>query len=169
MLWGCVLSGELLILANDIFPYRRQQLRSIHPKGGFVDYDLPFPEYSSSLTESACQIAKARMRKSDPSLGTVLRRNLRGEVVSADGAPLFIIAGGEVRAPQPPTPSVEYETAVSAIMKAGLPFAVRTLDTEQIAAAEELFYADHRGITSLHSAGGHNYLHLGAERIARFF
>ena len=161
------LTGEFMIVANEILPYRTRKLRSVFPRAGIVDYDLPFSERPSSLSEAAHDVARAALRRENPDLKCVLRCNGAGEIVSADGAPLFIIEKECVIAPPREFGSVEFECVEMAAAKSGLQFATEPLDRERILAAEELFYADHRGVTSVLSCEGHLYIHLLTERIGK--
>ena len=163
------LSGELLIAANEIFPYRERGLRVWSPRAGIADFEIPFSEVQSSLSESAVQIARLGLQRDDAEVRVVLRRNVNGEIVSADGAPLFIVKDGLVTAPQPAVPSAEYDAACRAVLASGLPLADGEIDTERLLDADELFFADHRGMTAVSSCADHVYMHLLAARIARYY
>lgn len=156
------LSGELTITANNIFPYRERALRVVFPRAGIVDFEIPFSEVRSSLSEAAYEAARMRLPLG---VQTVLRRNSLGEVVSADGAPLFAVVEGRVVTPEPAVLSAEFDMAAEAVLAAGLPLAVTTVAEETLMAADELFYADHRGITAIASCGERHYMHLLAARV----
>ena len=163
------LSGELMIAAGDIFPYRERALRVIFPRAEIVDFDIPVSDVRSSLSEAAVEAARAMVQRQRPGVQTVIRRNSRGEIVSADGAPLFIVSEGCATAPEPEFPSAEFETAAEAVLAAGLPLNTGTVDTDMVLAADELFFADCRGITAVSSCGGHRYMHLMAARVGDIF
>lgn len=162
-------SGELVVAAREIFPYRERKLRIVSPQAAIVDYDLPFSEQPTSMSESAARIALAGVQMHDPQLRCVIRRNGRGEIVSADGSPLFIVEEGMIVAPPPEVPSVWFERVVRAASGSGTAFSCETVDADRLLAAEELFFADHRGVTAVSRCEGHIYIHLLAERIGRLF
>lgn len=163
------LTGQLAIVANELSPYRQRRMRMIFPKAAIVDYELPFSEHRTSLSESAVQMALADVRRLSPYIKAVLRRNSFGHIISADGAPLFIVENGGIIAPPPVVPSAEFDAAAEAIQKAGLPLATDTVDTDRLLQAEELFFADHRGITAVAECEGHIYIHLTAARIGDLY
>lgn len=162
-------SGQLLVAANPIFPYRERKLRIVYPQAGIADYELPFTEQPTSMSESATAIALRELQRKDSRIKTVIRRNTAGEILSADGAPLFIIEGRQVVSPLRTTDSVEFETAAAAAMRAGLTFATDVVDTERLLNADELFFADYRGLTAVSTCEGHLYIHLLTERLSSFF
>lgn len=163
------LSGELAIAANALFPYRERGLRVVFPRAAVVDYEIPFSEVRSSLSESAIEAARAVLRQQSPEVQTILRRNSRGEIVEADGAPLFLAVGGRIVAPEPSVPSAEFATAVEAVLAAGLSFETAVVDGDMLMAADELFFADHRGITAVASCGERHYMHLLAARVGNLY
>lgn len=163
------MGGELTVSAREIFPYGRRQLRMIFPRAAVCDYDLPFGEWPTSLSESADETARAAVRKACPDVRTVVRRSSGGAILSADGAPLFIVEGGQIVSPVPQVPSAEFESVAAAARKAGIPFTADAIDTERLLAADELFFADRRGLTAVSSCEGHLYMHLTADRIGGLY
>lgn len=163
------LSGEFAIIARGLFPYKQRRLRMFFPRAGIVDYSLPLSEQPTAMSEAAVQMAMAAMRAEDATLKCVIRRNPDGEIVSADGAPLFIFENGAVVAPPPAVESVEFESAVRAVSRAGFPFSTDRIDTDRLLNAEELFFADYRGLTAVSACGEHVFIHMAAERIGNFF
>ena len=163
------MSGEFVIMANAIFPYRQRKLRLLSPRAGVVDWDPPFTEHRTSASESAERLAVRQLQKYDKNVKCAIRRSRTGEAVSIDGSPFFIIENGEAVSPPPAVPSVEFEAAAEAIHRAGVPFSTAAIDTERLLGADELFFADCRGITAVSTYEDHLYIHLLAERVARFY
>ena len=160
------LSGEFVIRAGEILPYRERALRVVFPRAAVVDYDIPFSEVRSSLSEAALEAAYGHLPRG---VQTVLRRSSRGGIVSADGAPLFAVAGKRVTTPEPEVPSAEFEMAAEAVLAAGLDLVTGEVDSEMLLEADELFFADYRGITAVSSFEERHYMHLMAARVGHRF
>lgn len=144
--------------------YCGYDLRSIHPAAESLTYDLPFGEYPSSVSEAAN--ALARIQAERRGARSVVRCATDGMIRTADGAPLYAVAGGQIFTP--PAPScAERQLAAACIEAAGLQLTERPLPREWLSRFDELFYVDHRGITSLSHCDGTPYMSLTAERIAR--
>lgn len=67
----------------------------------------------------------------------------------------------------PAPPSVERELACRAVEAARLPLLELEIGREQLARFDEIFYVDHRGLTSLSACEGQLYAAIITERIAR--
>lgn len=67
----------------------------------------------------------------------------------------------------PAPPSVERELAYRAVEAARLPLLELEIGREQLARFDEIFYVDHRGLTSLSACEGQLYAAIITERIAR--
>ena len=98
----------------------------------------------------------------------VIRCDGEGFVHVCDEAPLFAVKGKKVYTPPAP-PSVERELAYRAGEAACLPLLELELEIgrEQLARFDEIFYVDHRGLTSLSACEGQLYAAIIPERIAR--
>ena len=163
------LSGSVVVAANGLFPYRERRLRMIFPQAGIADFGIPFSEYRSSMSEAAFEMARVELGRWNSAVKSVVRRTAEGDIVEIDGAPLFIVEGGRVVSPQRRTMSAEFGVAAEAVRRAGFGLVTERIDTERLLAAEELFFADHRGITAVSCCSGHIYMHLVAERVADFY
>lgn len=161
----CFQSGETVILGHDVLPYPHPGLRSLFPQGVVVGFDVPFERYPSSASEAMW--ALARIEAARQGAQAVLRRDARGLIVAAEASPLFVVAGNGIVYPSSTPDSVEAEHALHAIAAAGLTAQKADIDETMLAAADEIFYADHRGITALHALGPRRCMHLTAERIAK--
>ena len=94
-----------------------------------------------------------------------VRCDREGILREADDAPLFAVAGHTVLA-APGTQSVERELTVRAVRAAGLELREEPFGCGELPRIDELFFADHRGITALARCDGQPLMSLIAERIA---
>ncbi len=156
--------GEEHLLPAGISLYNGYTLRSITPSAAIIRYDLPFCEGHTSVRESAAQFAtlQAQLRGAD----IAIRSNVKGECVTADDAPLFALRGGWA-ATSSTREDAEAALTRHIIESEGLQFMPEPLNEENIFDFDELFYIDHRGVTSIGQCNGHIYMSLKAERIAR--
>lgn len=155
--------GQERLIPGGISLYHGYALRSISPTASIVSYDLPLCEAPTPVSEAAAQFAtlKAHLAGTD----IAIRSNSKGECVTADDAPLFAIRG-EMVATSSTRDNVEAALARHAIESAGLQFMAEPLNEENIFEFDELFYVDHRGVTSIERCNGYLYMSLKAERIA---
>ena len=70
-----------------------------------------------------------------------------------------------VMTPAPPV-SVAGRLLSAAIERSGLRLECMSLMLADLEGADEIFYADHRGVTALGSFNGHPLMHILAEKIA---
>ena len=155
--------GEATLRFAGVSLYRGYDLRTVRPEAVSLVYDLPLGEYPTSAQEAADALAAARAA----ALGArcAVRCDSGGFVRAADGAPLFAAAGH--RAVTPPGPrSAAATAAAAAIEAAGMTLEVRPLRREELTAFEELFYFDHRGVTSLSRCDGALLMDIAAARVA---
>ena len=94
-----------------------------------------------------------------------VRCDAEERLLTADGAPLFAVRGHTVYTAPAPA-SVEGCLAREAVRAAGLTLREEPLRRRELPRAEELFYADHRGITALSRCDGQPLMTLVAERVA---
>lgn len=161
----CYLSGEVVLLGGDVSPYPKLGLRLLMPAGVDVSYDVPLSEHHSSVRRAVAEAA----RTSAESRGAKVAVRFDGEGLarSADDAELFVVKEYTVVMPAAPT-SVEGALVCDAIRRAGLQLEVAPLRLEMLDSADEIFYADHRGVTALGSFNGHPLMHILAEKIATY-
>ncbi len=156
--------GTLRVLYAGLSLYRGYDLRTVHPTAESLVYDLPFGEYATSASEALGALARVQaVRRGAQS---VVRCSTEGMIRTADDAPIYAVAGHRILTP-PAAPSVAHEVAAAGIEEAGLTLTVEPLPREWLSRFDELFYVDHRGITSFARCDGTPYMSLTAERIAR--
>ena len=140
--------GEERLTPAGVSLYDGYALRSLQPEAVTLRYDLPLTEAPTSAREAAA-----------------VRCDREGILREADDAPLFAVAGHTVLA-APGTQSVERELAVRAVRAAGLELREEPFGCGELPRIDELFFADHRGITALARCDGQPLMSLIAERIA---
>lgn len=143
--------------------YRGYALRSLQPEATVVRYDVPLCDAPTSAREAAAALAQLRARRAGAHIA--VRCGADGLLRTADDAPLFAVRGKTVCTPPAP-PSVERSIALRAVAAAGFELREEPLPAHLLAAFDELFYVDHRGVTALAHCDGHPYMALYAERIA---
>lgn len=156
--------GETFLRYGGLSLYRGYELRSLLPEAVVFAYDLPFGDYPTSASEALG--ALARMQANLCNARCAVRCNTDGMVLTADEAPLFAIRGVAVFT-SPAPQSVERTIAAECIAAAGLMLYEQPVMRQQLPHFDELFYFDHRGITSLSRCDGQPYMSIMAERTAR--
>ena len=179
-LFGLRWAPDLLLIPGAVSLYDGYTLRSLRPAAAVVNYGVPYPEYPTSAREAACMLAlqaavtadnraaEADIERAAVRTGVqaVIRCDGEGFVHVCDEAPLFAVKGKKVYTPPAP-PSVERELAYRAVEAARLPLLELEIGREQLARFDEIFYVDHRGLTSLSACEGQLYAAIITERIAR--
>lgn len=143
--------------------YNGYALRSVTPDAATVAYELPFAEAPTTLREAACQLARQKALHAGAEIAVQSDRD--GVLRSADDAPLFGICGKRL-IPGPAFVGVERDLVLRAARAAGIGLGDERLTHGLLPHLDELFYADHRGITSLAHCDALPLMSLLAERIA---
>lgn len=155
--------GEEHLTPAGVSLYDGYALRSLQPEAVTLRYDLPLTEAPTSAREAAAQLARHMAERAGADVA--VRCDREGILREADDAPLFAVAGHTVLA-APGTQSVERELAVRAVRAAGLELREEPFGCGELPRIDELFFADHRGITALARCDGQPLMSLIAERIA---
>ena len=155
--------GEERLTPAGVSLYDGYALRSLQPEAVTLRYDLPLTEAPTSAREAAAQLARRMAEHAGADVA--VRCDREGILREADDAPLFAVAGHTVLA-APGTQSVERELAVRAVRTAGLELREEPFGCGELPRIDELFFADHRGITALARCDGQPLMSLIAERIA---
>lgn len=155
--------GEERLTPAGVSLYDGYALRSLQPEAVTLRYDLPLTEAPTSAREAAAQLARHMAERAGADVA--VRCDREGILREADDAPLFAVAGHTVLA-APGTQSVERELAVRAVRAAGLELCEEPFGCGELPRIDELFFADHRGITALARCDGQPLMSLIAERIA---
>lgn len=155
--------GEERLTPAGVSLYDGYALRSLQPEAVTLRYDLPLTEAPTSAREAAAQLARHMAERAGADVA--VRCDREGILREADDAPLFAVAGHTVLA-APGTQSVERELAVRAVRAAGLELREEPFGCGELPRIDELFFADHRGITALARYDGQPLMSLIAERIA---
>ena len=160
---GLGADGEERLTPAGVSLYDGYALRSLQPEAVTLRYDLPLTEAPTSAREAAAQLARRMAERAGADVA--VRCDREGILREADDAPLFAVAGHTVLA-APGTQSVERELAVRAVRAAGLELREEPFGCGELPRIDELFFADHRGITALARCDGQPLMSLIAERIA---
>ena len=155
--------GEEHLTPAGVSLYDGYALRSLQPEAVTLRYDLPLTEAPTSAREAAAQLARRMAERAGADVA--VRCDREGILREADDAPLFAVAGHTVLA-APGTQSVERELTVRAVRAAGLELREEPFGCGELPRIDELFFADHRGITALARCDGQPLMSLIAERIA---
>ena len=155
--------GEERLTPAGVSLYDGYALRSLQPEAVTLRYDLPLTEAPTSAREAAAQLARRMAERAGADVA--VRCDREGILREADDAPLFAVAGHTVLA-APGTQSVERELAGRAVRAAGLELREEPFGCGELPRIDELFFADHRGITALARCDGQPLMSLIAERIA---
>lgn len=143
--------------------YDGYALRSVTPDAATVAYELPFPDAPTTVRESAALLARQKALHAGAEVAVQSDRD--GVLRSADDAPLFGIRGKRL-IPSPAFAGVERDLVLRAARAAGIGLSDERLTHGLLPHLDELFYADHRGITSLAHCNSLPLMSLLAERIA---
>lgn len=162
----CYLSGEIVLLGGEVSPYPKLGLRLLMPAGVDVVYDLPLSECRSSVRRAVAEMARVEAEGHGAKVAVQVDSN--GFVCSVDDAELFAVKEYTVVTPRELV-SVEGRLLAEAVARAGLQLEVAPLVVEDLEEADEIFYADYRGVTALGSFNGHMLMHILAEKIATKF
>lgn len=154
-------SERLLPLGASL--YDGYALRSVTPDAATVAYELPFTDAPTTLREAASLLARQKSLHAGATVAVHVDRD--GVLRSADDAPLFGIRGKRL-IPGPAFACVERELVLRAARAAGIVTGEERLTSSLLPRLDELFYADHRGITSLAHCNSLPLMSLLAERIA---
>lgn len=158
------LCGRLAILPGGISLYTGYALRSLRPAATVLRSEVPFNELPTAAREATAQVN--RQLAASAGAQVAIRCDADGRLRDADDAPLFAVRGLELFTPPAPA-SVESQVAREAIEAAGLTLHEEPLTPASLCSCDELFYFDHRGITSVRCCDGTLYMDLVAGRIAR--
>ena len=158
-------SGEVVLLGGEVSPYPQVGMRLVMPAGTDVIYDLPFSELRSSLRRTAAEVATLTAESRGAKVA--VRFDTTGCARSVDDNEIFIVEGYSVMTPNTPT-SVEGQLLAKAISRAGLQLEICDITPSMLDNADEIFYADHRGITALGSYNQRPMMHILVEKIAQY-
>ena len=155
--------GTERLLPAGVSLYDGYAFRSLQPEAVTVGYDLTLSEAPTSAREAAAQLARRLAERRGAEVA--VRCDSAGILRSADDAPLLAIAGRTVLTAPGPA-SVERRLAMLAVRAAGLELSEEAFGRADLPSLDELFFADHRGVTSLSRCDGLPLMTFVAERIA---
>lgn len=155
--------GTERLLPAGVSLYDGYAFRSLQPEAVTVGYDLTLSEAPTSAREAAAQLARQAGRTARGGS----RRALRQRGYSPLGRRRAAAGHRRPHRPDGPRPaSVERRLAMLAVRAAGLELREEAFGRADLPSLDELFFADHRGVTSLSRCDGQPLMTFVAERIA---
>lgn len=155
--------GSERLVAGGVSLYDGPAYRSLRPAAVSLCYEVPFGEGPTSAHEAATQLARQAALRAGA--GAAIRCDGDGLFHEAEGAPLFAVTGHTILE-APGAECVERTMARQAVEASGLTLRTEAFGRPDLKRLDELFFVDHRGITSLSSCDGMPLMALLAERIA---
>ncbi len=156
-------SAEVDITLEERAIYGGYSLRCLSPKGALVSYDIPYINYPTSVRYAATQIANLKASREGADIAIRLKD---GVVDLANGAQLFAVKGFSIYTSFK-SYSVEHSLALKAIGGLALTLEDREIEVDDLPQLDELFYADHYGITSISRCGARYYMSIVAGEVAQ--
>ena len=155
--------GKERLVAAGVSLYNGYGYRSLQPAGLTIRYELPLSEAPTSACETAALLAhQAALRAGAEA---AVRCDAGGMLRDVEGAPLFAVVKRTVLAAPGPA-SVEREITRRAVEALGLSYREEGFGADDLRRIDELFFTDHRGVTSLSHCNGLPLMIYTAERIA---
>ena len=155
--------GAQRLLPAGVSLYAGYALRSLQPEAVTLCYDLPIADAPTSAREASAQLALRLAERAGAEVA--VRCDREGRFREAGDAPLFGICGHTVYTAPAPA-SVERDLAMQAVRATKLALREEAFGRDALPQLDELFFADHRGITALSRCDGQPLMALLAERIA---
>ncbi|MFI3318140.1 MAG: aminotransferase class IV [Rikenellaceae bacterium] len=152
---------EEIELSSSI--YRGYVLRAMPLVAALVKYDLLMGEYPTLAQCAQAHLANIKVRREGAEVA--IRESSEGLICSANGSPLFGVKGYTLYAPHS-VDSLERSLTISAAQSAGMDVVELDIRSEHLMFFDELFYADHYGLTPIASLGERLYMSIMAEKIA---
>lgn len=156
--------GTERLLPAGVSLYDGYAFRSLQPEAVTVGYDLTLSEAPTSAREAAAQLARRLAERRGAEVA--VRCDSAGILRSADDAPLLAIAGRTVLTAPGPRKRRTPPGHAGPFGPQGWNCAKRPSDAPTCPSLDELFFADHRGVTSLSRCDGLPLMTFVAERIA---
>ncbi len=159
-------SGTIEMACDEPSIYAGYVLRSLRPDAVCLRIVPPLPSLPTSAAEHTRLLTDVAARARGAH--TAIMTDAAGAVISESAQPLFAVRGYTVTTPPVAAAeeSVERRLVRAAARDAGLSFAERPISTDDLGTADEVFTADHRGITAMGRIGRKPYMAIIAERIA---
>lgn len=155
--------GQERLLPAGASLYEGYALRSLMPDAVSLIWDNPLCDHPTSAREAAASLAHRLAEQTQARVA--VRCDSEDVLRSADDAPLFGVRNKRViTAPAPA--SAERSLGIRAVQAAGLAFDEQPILRDELTTFDELFYVDHRGVTSLAHCDAHALMSLTAERVA---
>ncbi len=156
--------GTLEIEEFERSLYCGYTLRCISPSAALVEYQLPRLELPTTMSESAYIFANEVARKS--SQCEVALRSYNGKVDLINGAQIFALLDDTLITART-SHSVTHAFAKKCAKELGITIEERDIAASEIKLFDELFFANHLGITPIKACCGRYFMALTASAIAK--
>lgn len=159
-------TGSIEIACDEPSIYAGYVLRSLRPDAICLRMAPPLPSLPTSAAEHTRLLADTMARTRGAR--TAILTDSDGTVISESVQPIFIVNGYTVSTPavSAAEESVERRLVRESLRQTDMTFVERLITLDTLAAADEIFTADHRGITSIARIGRKPYMSIIAERVA---
>ena len=151
-------TGSIEIACDEPSIYAGYVLRSLRPDAICLRMAPPLPSLPTSAAEHTRLLADTMAHTRGAR--TAILTDSDGTVISESAQPVSTPAVSAAEE------SVERHLVREALRTTDLTFAERLITLDTLAAADEIFTADHRGITSIARIGRKPYMSIIAERVA---
>ncbi len=151
------------IVVSEVSIYSGYSLRCVTPSAECVSFDSPFGHYPTSARREVLRFAGDIALNFGAELA--IECDNSGGVVSAAGAALFGVVD-RFLITSPTLQSVEKSLVIAKAKEYGLECVEERYTKKELNKFEELFAADHLGITSISRCGERHYMTIIAEKIA---
>lgn len=140
-------------------------MRTVTPRAVLIEYSMPYIEQPTTLRDSLTQWANQEARRLG---GDVALRLHNGRVDLVNGAQIFGISENREVTTAKVSYSVEHNAIKEIIRENGLILHddEQSISVEALQHFEELFYADHNGITALRVCNNRGYMSVTSNTIA---
>ncbi len=154
--------GQIKIEKPQRSLYKGYTLRCIVPRAALVNFSLPHVYAPTSIRRELTEYSNEEARKRG---GEVALRVDAEQVDLINCAQIFMVTERGV-ATAALSHSVEHALAKRAALQLGLTILEGPILCDELPTADELFYADHNGITSIKSCCSRYYMSITAAAIA---
>ncbi len=153
------------IIIDEISIYEGYSMRCISPSAECVTFDSPFGHYPTSARRKVLSFAQDMAINFGGEIAVECNSN--GEVISGNGAAIFAITGRNIISPNSIN-SVERDLVRDVTQNCNLKLYTHHITKKDLDIFDELFIADHYGITSISRCAERYYIPAIAEKIVNF-
>ncbi len=155
--------GSTKLSIEEMSIYRGYSLRCIYPVAHPLHYKSPLEECSTTAGEMVAKLAELEARQH----GADIALRVDGEVVDrASTSPIVALVDQVIYTSSSTTLSVEHTALLEAAKKINITIIDSYPTLSQLAQANELFFANHHGVTAIRSLNKRHYTSFTARKLA---